>query len=198
MRVQRLTAGTIPVLIAALSCCAPSAGAPAASSVHSLSVNFTLMDGAAVRQSGQLAAAPDLASGGGRELSGADGAALAADLATRIPVPSGGNLNGIEWGDLDGTIAAALAQSVVEYNAACQWYRALRDGRQAADARRVIADIPAWQGTRGRETGELAAAVAADVAAGGGEALSGVLRQCDASHVREVAYATAHGRPGEW
>jgi len=152
---------------------------------------------AAVLQSAQLVAAPDLAPDGGRELSGAEGAALAAGLATRIPLPAGGNFNGIQWADLDGTISAAFAQAVVEYNAACQWYRALRDGRQVAAALRVIADIPAWQGTRGRATGELAAAVAGDVAAGGGEALTGVLRQCDDSHVREVAYATTHGRPGE-
>jgi hypothetical protein len=85
----------------------------------------------------------------------------------------------------------------VEYNAACQWYRALRDGREVADAERVIADAPSWQGIRGHATGELAAGVAADVAAGGGEALTGVLRQCDAAHQQEVAYARANGKAGE-
>ena len=152
---------------------------------------------AAVLESTQLAAAADLAPAGGAELDAPRAAALAAELATRIPVPAGGNFNGIAWTELDGTIGAALVQSVVEYNAACQWYRALRDGRQVADARRVIADVPAWQACRGRETGALAAAVASDVAAGGGDALTGVLRDCDAAHVREVAFAQAHGKPGE-
>jgi hypothetical protein len=153
-------------------------------------------DDAATLQSRQLAAAPDLPPEG-PELTGSQGADLAADLATRVPLPAGGNFNGIEWSELDGTIGASLVQAVVEYNAACQWYRALRDGRQTADARRVIAEVPAWQASRGRETGALAAAVAADVAAGGGDALTGVLRQCDDAHRREVAYAGASGKAGE-
>ena len=154
-------------------------------------------DDAATLQSRQLAAAPDLANSGGEELDERRAAAFAADLATRIPLPAGGNFNGIQWSELDGTIGAAFVQAVVEYNAACQWYRALRDGREVADARRVIADVSTWQATRGRETGALAEAVAADVAAGGGEALTGVLRDCDAAHLREVALAAADGKGGE-
>lgn len=150
----------------------------------------------AALQSSQLAAAQDLAPVGS-ELGAAQAAALAAELATRVPLPAGGNFNGIRWAELDGTIGASLVQTVVEYNAACQWYRALRDGRQVAEARRVIADVPGWQATRGRETGALAAAVAADVAAGGGEALTGVLRQCDDAHRREVEYAAADGKAGQ-
>lgn len=154
-------------------------------------------DDAATLQSRQLAAAPDVVIGGGEELDGRRAAALAANLATRVPLPAGGNFNGIQWSELDGAIGAALVQEVLEYNAACQWYRALRDGREVGDARRVIADAPSWQGIRGRATGELAAGVAADVAAGGGEVLTEVLRQCDAAHEREVAYAAAGGKPGE-
>jgi len=154
-------------------------------------------DDTATLQSRQLAAAPDLVGLGGEELDGRRAAALAAGLGTRVPLPAGGNLNGIEWSELDGTIGPADVQAVVEYNAACQWYRALRDGRDVADARRVIADVPNWQATRGRETGALAAAVAQDVTAGGGNALTGVLRDCDAAHQREVAYAAANGKAGE-
>jgi len=154
-------------------------------------------DDAATLQSRQLAAAPDLPAGGGEDLDGRSAAALAAEVATRVPLPAGGNFNGIEWNELDGTIGAAVVQEVVEYNAACQWYRALRDGREVADARRVVADAAGWQGIRGRATGELAAGVAADVVAGGGPVLTGVLRQCDAAHQHEVAYAAASGKAGE-
>ena len=153
-------------------------------------------DDAAVLQSRELVAAPDLP-GSGAELDGSQGAALAADLATRVPLPAGGNFNGIQWSELDGTIGTAVVHEVVEYNAACQWYRALRDGREVADARRVIADAPKWQGLRGHATGELAAGAAADVAGGGGDVLTGVLHQCDDAHRQEIAYAATHGKAGE-
>jgi len=172
-------------------------GAAVSAGQHGHGAAAAAADDAATLQSRQLAAAPALAGGGGEELDGRRAAALAADLATRVPLPAGGNFNGIQWGDLDGTIGAALVQEVVEYNAACQWYRALRDGRGVADARRVIVDLPGWQGIRGHATGDLAAGVAADVAAGGGDVLTGVLRQCDAAHQREVAYAAANGKAGE-
>ena len=145
---------------------------------------------------GETAAASGI-SQGEVELEGAQAEELAARVAAGVPLPAGGNFNGIRWAELDGTITAAQVQEVVEYNAACQWYRALRDGRQAADARRIIAEVPGWEGVRGRATGELAAGVAADVAAGGGATLTGVLRQCDDSHRRQVAYAEAHGKVGE-
>ena len=42
---------------------------------------------------------------------------------------------------------------------------------------------------RGTESGGWLARVAADVSAGGGEAATAVLADCDASHASEVAYA---------
>ncbi len=150
-----------------------------------------------VLQSARLAAAPDLPAADATELDGAQAAVTAGDLGARVPVPAGGNFNGIRWAELDGTVGAQEVQALLEYNAACQWYRALRDGRQTAEARSVIADVPRWQATRARATGELAAAVAADVAAGGGDALTGVLRDCDAAHRREVAFAAANGKTAE-
>ena len=198
MRVQRLTAGTMSLLLAALGPCAIAACAASAFAYMDIAPRqhgHGAADDAATLQSGELAAAPSLA-GAGAELRAPQAAALAAELADRIPLPAAGTLDGIRWTELDGTIGAVQAQAVVEYNAACQWYRALRDGRQVTDARRVIADVPGWQATRGRETGALAAAVAADVAAGGGEALTGVLRDCDAAHRRDVAFAAASGKAG--
>lgn len=144
-----------------------------------------------VTQSRALVDAKGLPADERSALDGRRAAALAGDIAPRIPLPAGGTFNGIQWLELDGTIGAQDVQVVLEYNAACQWYRALRDGREADTARRIVADIPSWQATRDRGTGELTAAVAADVTAGGGPVLTGVLRDCDASHESEVAYAKA-------
>jgi hypothetical protein len=146
-----------------------------------------------VTQSQALVAARDLPADERAGLDGSRAAALADDIAPRIPLPAGGTFNGIRWKELDGTIGAPDVQVVVEYNAACQWYRALRDGREPDTARSVIADIPRWQATRDRGTAELTGLVADDVRAGGGPALTGVLRDCDASHESEVRYARERG-----
>ena len=67
----------------------------------------------------------------------------ATGLAAGIPLPEGGNFNGIQWEHAVGWPHDAL-QSVLEYNAMCQWVRALADGRQVEDAKRVLADVPSW------------------------------------------------------
>lgn len=149
----------------------------------------------AVVQSQALISAPTLRAADASQLDPAEAASFADDLAARIPVPSGGNFDGIRWSELDGVISSHDIQVVLEYNAACQWFRALRDGRQADDARRIISDIPGWQATRGQATADITAAVAADVAAGGGQAFDDVLRDCDAAHEREVEYARDRGTP---
>lgn len=149
----------------------------------------------AVLLSGQLVAMPDPPEAD-VELEGPDAAARAREVATRVPLPAGGTLRGIRWTELDGSIRPAQVEEIVQYNAACQWYRALRDGREGGRAAQIIADIPGWPALRGHATGELAAAVAADVAAGGGQAFTGVLRQCDEAHEREIAYATAGRKAG--
>ncbi|MEA2493605.1 MAG: hypothetical protein QOJ29_1516, partial [Thermoleophilaceae bacterium] len=62
----------------------------------------------------------------------------ASRAATTVPLPDGGNLNGIRWELAGGVVSRTEIQGVVEYNAACQWYRAFRDGRQADDAAAVL------------------------------------------------------------
>ena len=80
---------------------------------------------------------------------------------------------------------------MLQYNAACQWLRAWRDGRERGVAERVLAEVPSWAAWRGSETGTALAAVAADVARGGGNASAGMLADCDAAHARELQYAAA-------
>ena len=78
---------------------------------------------------------------------------------------------------------------VLQYNAVCQWLRAWRDGRDAALALSVLQAAPSWPAIRGTESADWLTRVAADVSAGGGEAATAVLADCDASHASEVAYA---------
>jgi hypothetical protein len=119
-----------------------------------------------------------------------DARAVAAKVAERIPLPAGGTFSGIRWETLGGTISAGEIESMLEYNAACQWLRAQRDGRDTAVAGTVLKALPAWPALRGTES----AGVLSE-AADGDKLRAGVLADCDASHDREVAYAKALGLP---
>lgn len=118
---------------------------------------------------------------------------VAGDLADAVPLPEGGTFDGVRWEQAGGDFTVAQIGLVLQHNAACQWLRAWRDGRQTPTSARVLADVPSWPAWRGSETGELMAQVAADVRAGGGRAADAMLADCDAAHERETAYATQHG-----
>src|SRR4051794_41880994 len=55
--------------------------------------------------------------------------ARALERAGAIPLPAGGTLNGINWSVDGGAWESSTIEGMVEYNAACQWLRAWRDGR---------------------------------------------------------------------
>jgi hypothetical protein len=57
----------------------------------------------------------------------------------------------------------------------------------------VLEQAPEWPALRGTEPGEFVAAVAQEASAGGGETATGMLRDCDAAHAREVIYASSLG-----
>jgi hypothetical protein len=118
--------------------------------------------------------------------------AKAAERAATVPLPAGGTFNGIRW-ELAGTVSDGDIERVLRYNAACQWLRAWRDGREGARAVRVLRDVPGWPAIRGTESAAVLARVATEARAGGGETVSSVLADCDASHAREVEYATRLG-----
>jgi hypothetical protein len=164
-----------------------------------------------------LAAAAALAAAcGGAPASPADPAALASRLARApsaagpaypasaarlaanargiaIPLPAGGNFNGIRWELAGKELPSATIDGVLQYNAACQWLRTWRDGRARALAARVLRSVPSWPAFRGTDAGRSLARVAADAAAGGGETAAAAVAGCDASHAREVAYAASRG-----
>jgi hypothetical protein len=118
---------------------------------------------------------------------------VADEIARDIPLPAGGTFSGVRWEEAGGVIARGEIAAVLQYNASCQWLRAWRDGRETATSGQVLADVPAWSAWRFTETSAVLGQVAADVRAGGGEAASAVLADCDASHEREIVYAGARG-----
>lgn len=110
----------------------------------------------------------------------------------RIPMPHGGNVNGIQWEAAGGQFGAAEIQATIEYNAACQWIRALADGREAVTAQRVLDEAPEWPALREFGGGLVIGRAAADARTRTGD-FDAVLRDCRASHERQVAYARARG-----
>ncbi len=81
-----------------------------------------------------------------------------------IPLPAGGTFNGVQWEQAaGGAVAAGAMDGVLQYNAACQWLRAWRDGRDGALAVRVLQQIPSWTVFRGTESGDFIAQVVAQV-----------------------------------
>jgi hypothetical protein len=119
--------------------------------------------------------------------------AAAGVRGAEIPLPPGGSFAGIQWEAARDDISAATMDGVMSYNAACQWLRAWRDGRDAAAARQELARIPSWRVFRGTDSGAFLTKVATEVRAGGGADTTSMLEDCDTSHAREVAYARRLG-----
>jgi hypothetical protein len=138
-----------------------------------------------------LAGAPPVAAPGASY----DGASARFQAALRglgVPLPPGGTFNGVRW-EQGGPVTAAQMDGVLEYNAMCQWLRAWRDRREPALAVQVLQTVPAWPALRGTRAARTLTRVAAEVRRGRGRLAAAVLRDCDASHRREVAYAKELG-----
>lgn len=151
----------------------------------------------ASRQAMRLAAEPVLASASlGRFSARSDARRVAAVLARRIPLPTAGNFNGIRWETSGGALTANQIDAVLEYNAACQWLRALRDQRDVGVARRVLATVPMWPAFRSRsgDAAHLRAALR-EASAGGGPSATSMLSECDGAHQREAVYASHRRLP---
>jgi hypothetical protein len=138
-----------------------------------------------------LADVPDL-SAAGQRFPAATARFQAALRGVAIPLPAGGTFNGVRW-EQGGPITGAQMDGVLEYNAACQWLRAWRDGRERTLAARILQIVPSWPALRGTEAAGRLTALAAEVRGGPAVTARGVLRDCDASHEREVAYAEGLG-----
>jgi hypothetical protein len=121
---------------------------------------------------------------------------VAAILARRIPLPQGGNFNGVRWEASEGALSAGQIDAILQYNAACQWLRALRDQREPPVARGVLATVGWWPAFRPRsaESAQLRATFA-QALTGGGADFTSMLADCDGAHRREVSYALQRGLP---
>jgi hypothetical protein len=110
--------------------------------------------------------------------------------AAGIPLPAGGNFNGIRWELADSDIPAGQMDFVLQYNAACQWLRAWKRG--SASALGTFRRAASWSAFRGDGASRLAG-VAAEASRGGGRDVTEMLADCSASHRREVTYARELG-----
>jgi hypothetical protein len=123
--------------------------------------------------------------------SGAAARAAADAAATSVPLPRGGNFNGVRWEEAGAGLTDVDVQAVQQYNAACQWLRALSDGRDTIVARAILADVPSWPSLRGSDRAHLWAGAMASFPVG--EPVSALLADCRASHAREMEYARGLG-----
>lgn len=107
-----------------------------------------------------------------------------------VPLPTGGNFNGIRWDELK-TGTDTDIRFVLQYNAACQWLRAAA-GRRDSDRQDAIWDeLPRWPAMRLGGIGAQFMSSRSEALQGRGSAL---LDRCVESHLREVEFATAAGR----
>src|SRR5262249_23245750 len=111
----------------------------------------------------------------------------AAARGADIPLPAGGNFNGIGWEDAPGGVPAATIESVLQPHAPCQWLAAWPP--RSGSAVDVLRRAASWSALRGSPI----AAVAEEASRGGGRNLTAMLAQCNASHTREVTYARRLG-----
>lgn len=127
-----------------------------------------------------------------RYASGADARVASEELAKAIPLPPGGSFAGVRFEEVVGLSDVDIV-SVLHYNAACQWLRALRDGRERAVAQTIVGDLARWPAFRDTAHAAVIAAAAEELSRGRGETAKGVLADCDAIHAREVDYARRRG-----
>jgi hypothetical protein len=104
-----------------------------------------------------------------------------------IPLPTGGNFNGIRWEEMVGEIPAGTVDTLLQHNAACQWLRAWRRG--SGTALEQFRRAATWPALRSAPI----ATVADQASRGGGRDLAAMLSQCNASHTRQVSYARRLG-----
>lgn len=99
--------------------------------------------------------------------------------AARIPLPEGGNFNGIEWAKTAPQLTVRDIEEILQYNAYCQWLRAQADGRDP-HAARVLAYVPRWPGLKNS-----AAQIASVITEPDTPLYSGAIRFCRESLVDE-------------
>lgn len=121
----------------------------------------------------------------------------AIDIGRDIPLPTGGNFDGIHWSTVDDGIGiwASEVQELLEANASCQWYRAFSEGRDPKVASTVVQAIPQWPALRRAMIQESASKIAKEVASDSSDRpeLASKTAECDRVHKDEIGAAQARG-----
>lgn len=131
--------------------------------------------GPAVTRAARLARAPDrLAHIRSPTLTVRTARRFASKRQRSIPLPDGGNFNGIRWRNAPDPLTPGAAEQTLEYNARCQWMRAAAEQR-TDEAQVVVRMADKWPALRSLPP------------AG---AMASLLASCYASHAREVRHAT--------
>lgn len=118
--------------------------------------------------------------------------AAASRRGSAVPLPEGGNFNGVRWELAGGRIPGGDIETVLEYNAACQWVRALKDGRERDAADHVLHAVPSWPALRAGGAAPAFRQAAGEVLAGRATT-DPVVADCVATHEREVSYSASLG-----
>lgn len=145
----------------------------------------------AVTKARGLVVSPDLnlGSADGMVTAGTSARAAGERLRDSIPLPPGGNFNGIQWDAVEGGLTTADIQFVMQYNAACQWALAAAQGVDKETALEVLSSAGRWPAHRNTELQGLWQSRAQSLVASD----ASVPAECRESHRREVAYATSRG-----
>lgn len=121
------------------------------------------------------------------------GAALrqrATELAPSVPLPTGGNFNGVQWETIGNATDQQIAR-IQQYNAACQWLRAAADGREPDVTTAVLGAASEWPALR---TLDESFNIKQALTTGRDRVTpQNALTECRASHEREIAYARSRG-----
>jgi hypothetical protein len=162
---MRLVAAVSAPLLGVLGTVAALAGGRDAAAVDPVKLRQAL----ALTQGRRVAPTVSLTPARARELTRSRG--------VRIPLPDGGNFNGIRWEAARAPIPGEHWTAILQHNAACQWLRASGEGRERPTAEAILALAGRWPALRD----------------GAFTALPATTLDCYRSHRREVAYAVARG-----
>ncbi len=119
--------------------------------------------------------------------------AAARETQRSVPLPSGGNFNGIQWDAVEDGMSRNEMRFVLQYNAACQWFRAVADEREVELAEDVIREIPRWSALRRNEAGLRAQAALDSYSEEAGSDFEVFVARCEDSARRERDYASQQG-----
>jgi hypothetical protein len=81
-----------------------------------------------------------------------DAHSTADEIGATIPLPASGTFDDLTWNVANAGITRAEMQTVMEYNALCDWERVVEQRGEATETElRVIETVPSWPSFRGSD-----------------------------------------------